>query len=149
MQSNYKDDTTTLVKGKFLWYECADYYSFSLFSFWGKKELQFSDFFKYKEIILSDGIKKSFVNISTKALLEREIGIYIPIDQIRFWIRRSFKEHDSIVSNSKINDFIYFEFDGWVVKLSNYDCVGPKVIFLEKTLENFNIRVKLIVKNNE
>jgi len=92
----------------------------------------------------SDGSKISAPN--AEALLAEVLGSAIPVSSLRDWLHgRLGQQVAHAVTRDAANRPESFQQDGWQVRLSRYDMLGPRLLRLKREQAGEAIDVRLVV----
>lgn len=93
----------------------------------------------------ADGTRLEAADAET--LIEQALGSKVPVAGLRAWLRGRIvpgAQMSNVVRDPR-GQLVSFEQDGWQVRLSRHDTLGPRLLVLERLEADRRIMVRLVV----
>ncbi|NYT35716.1 outer membrane lipoprotein LolB [Allopusillimonas soli] len=82
-------------------------------------------------------------------LVEKVLGSPLPVSGLRYWLRgQTGPQAVSALEKNEAGQPVSFTQDGWRVRLSRYDALGPGMLQLNRRDANRDISARLVVNPN-
>ena len=84
---------------------------------------------------------------SSDSLMDQAVGQPIPVQGLRLWLRTQKNPPAGmrVLEKDAEGRIVAFEQDGWSVRLSNFDSLGPRLVALTRSEGGRGIWVRLVV----
>ncbi|HBT33162.1 MAG TPA: outer membrane lipoprotein LolB [Pusillimonas sp.] len=94
-------------------------------------------------LIRSDGSRQ--VAPDADALLAQVVGTDMPVQGLKLWLQGRVDAAAGQVARNDEGQPVSFVSNGWSVRLSRYDSLGPRMLLLERRQAAQQVRVRLVI----